>query len=210
MPCGHPYRSHQVAKHISHLSPKAPTCLVSWYIGCSARCRQHVPVYEDAISAKLIPTDAPCQPGAEYPRDPPDLYERPSYPDHVTQVLTLPPQKHLRHFLYSDHYFPPLNGSQSEDLRVHLDHRLEVLRAAAMCRADDTPFTLLWGRSRSPQANHSGLHRCVKWDDVQSWSKARNVQRLTEPGALKHPRFGDVVHGDDSYLDRLIGVANPV
>ncbi|KAK3370413.1 hypothetical protein B0H63DRAFT_528134 [Podospora didyma] len=118
--------------------------------------------------------------------------------------------KHLRHFLYASHYFPDdLNPSQIENRRIHLDHCLDVLRAGSMCRADVAPLTMRWGRTQpKPLANFSGPHSCVNWDALYGWAKGRNIDRLFEPGYLRHPVLGDVFGPQEDRVALLTGVAH--
>jgi hypothetical protein len=62
-----------------------------------------------------------------------------------------------------------------------------------MCRADLTPITMRWEQQRpSPQGNFSSPHTCVKWEEINDWLMKRSVDRIFEPGYLKHPVLGDV------------------
>ncbi|KIW69492.1 hypothetical protein PV04_05365 [Phialophora macrospora] len=59
----------------------------------------------------------------------------------------------------------------------HLDHCLDVLRQATMCRADTNILTWDWVPGMTlPVANGTVEHTCRDFDAIYSWASARNVK----------------------------------
>lgn len=62
-----------------------------------------------------------------------------------------------------------------------------------MCRADMTPITMRWGHTQAmPLGNFSTPHMCVDWTQVDGWMKNRSIDKIFEPGYLRHPTLGAV------------------
>ena len=102
-------------------------------------------------------------------------------------------KKSLHRTLWTEHYTPNITGEQAFTRRIHLEHCLDTLREGIMCRADLTPVTMRWGHSQAiPHANFSSPHTCVDWGAINDWLGSRSIDRIFDPGYLKHPVFGDV------------------
>ena len=92
------------------------------------------------------------------------------------------------------------------DNRYHNEHCLDMLRQSVMCHADITPITMRWDTTQPiPTANFSSPHECLRWESINGWAKERSVDKILEPGYLKHPKFGVVV-GED--FDNKIGLVH--
>ncbi|KAI1116760.1 hypothetical protein F5Y14DRAFT_32369 [Nemania sp. NC0429] len=85
--------------------------------------------------------------------------------------------RHLRFYLYRNHYYPNLTSSQEEYLHVHLDHCLESLRKAVMCHANTGLYSFKWHGDDGPRASVKSNAKsvCVKWDAIQDWSYSRTL-----------------------------------
>lgn len=106
-------------------------------------------------------------------------------------------QKHIYRNLYESHYYPSSTADEAGLRRLHILHCLDMLRADIMCWGDLTPFTMQWTENhRKPSANFSSARKCVNWDALSGWARERHIERLFEPGYLKHPVLGDVYNRD--------------
>ncbi|KAJ0123887.1 hypothetical protein J7T55_012358 [Diaporthe amygdali] len=117
--------------------------------------------------------------------------------------------KHLRKYLYAEHYFPDeLSAKQIEDRRLHLEHCVDTLRQGVMCRADVQPRTMRWLDTEPiPGANVTSPHNCNSWEALDDWASQRSIDRIFEPGYLKHPTFGDVYSSEGTEALTSIGLA---
>ena len=73
-----------------------------------------------------------------------------------------------------------------------VDHCLELLRQAVMCRADTSLITFEWNPSeRRPMLQLRGKqHQCDDWEEVQAKLKSRAVKK-EEMARLRNPLFAD-------------------
>ncbi|KXX77723.1 hypothetical protein MMYC01_204874 [Madurella mycetomatis] len=116
--------------------------------------------------------------------------------------------KHLHRFIYADYYFPELSSEELGRRKLHMEHCLDLLRQSIMCHADVQPITMRWAKSVPvPGANYSTPHNCYNWEAVNNWAKSRSLDRIFEPGYLKHPVFGDVYSWDGLENLTRIGLA---
>lgn len=69
-----------------------------------------------------------------------------------------------------------------------LDHCVELLREAIMCRADTSlsTFEYVQARAQPLTAVARGHHQCVDWDQLMQWVRKRAVP-IFEPGVLVSP-----------------------
>ncbi|KND87851.1 hypothetical protein TOPH_07439 [Tolypocladium ophioglossoides CBS 100239] len=110
--------------------------------------------------------------------------------------------KRLRQYTWKEHYFPNMSANDERLNRLHTDHCLEILRQAAMCRADISLFTLQWSEdSLLPRADFSQEHECINFDAIYRWAGERRVD-AGRPGILTHP-----LHA--SHITPNTGVAFP-
>ncbi|KAI8631540.1 hypothetical protein F5Y19DRAFT_473212 [Xylariaceae sp. FL1651] len=79
--------------------------------------------------------------------------------------------RHLRFYLYREHYYPNLTAEQMDYLHIHL----EALRKSIMCHGNSALFSFKWYGKDSPRATvkSGGSSVCVKWDAIQQWSSSR-------------------------------------
>ncbi|KAI0556237.1 hypothetical protein F4679DRAFT_578359 [Xylaria curta] len=83
--------------------------------------------------------------------------------------------RHLRFYLYRDHYYPNLTIAQDQWIQVHLDHCLESLRKAVMCHGNAALYSFKWHGDDGPRATVKSNAKsvCVKWDSIDAWSSSR-------------------------------------
>ncbi|KAI1275616.1 hypothetical protein F5Y07DRAFT_368982 [Xylaria sp. FL0933] len=83
--------------------------------------------------------------------------------------------RHLRFYLYRDHYYPNLTSTQEDWLHLHLDHCLESLRKSVMCRGNSALYSFRWHGDDGPRASvkSNAESVCVKWDSIETWSYPR-------------------------------------
>ncbi|KAI0486504.1 hypothetical protein F4859DRAFT_470572 [Xylaria cf. heliscus] len=83
--------------------------------------------------------------------------------------------RHLRFYLYREHYYPNLTATQEEYIHIHLDHCLESLRKAVMCHGNSALYSFRWHGDDGPRASVKSNARsvCVKWDSIEAWSYSR-------------------------------------
>jgi len=96
--------------------------------------------------------------------------------------------KKVRHWIFRDYYVAPLNISQAEweEWPPHINHCLEMLRVAIMCRGDVSLSTFKWigtSNHRVPTAWDRSPHQCVNWDSLAEWTRSRSVN-ISAPGTL--------------------------
>ncbi|KAH6854703.1 hypothetical protein B0I37DRAFT_349988 [Chaetomium sp. MPI-CAGE-AT-0009] len=96
--------------------------------------------------------------------------------------------KRLRKWFYREHYYPNQTELEFNERMTHADHCLEFLRQASMCHGDVTVTSFKWlhdaqGHAIEPTTKEGALHRCVKWDNLQTWARSRRVD-LFDPHLL--------------------------
>ncbi|KAI0886276.1 uncharacterized protein GGS22DRAFT_126826 [Annulohypoxylon maeteangense] len=85
--------------------------------------------------------------------------------------------KYLRQWIYRDHYHPEVSPEETPHWLLHIDHCLDLLRQALMCRADTSPMTFRWAADRrEPMLKlESPEHVCVDWEDLMGKVGSRRV-----------------------------------
>ncbi|CAG8948725.1 hypothetical protein HYFRA_00001846 [Hymenoscyphus fraxineus] len=85
--------------------------------------------------------------------------------------------RRLKLFLYKDHYYPGLNGSELEYEMNHLDHCLEAIRISLMCAGNSALYTFQWdlGSSRKPVTKTNSERVCVDWEKLETWATERTI-----------------------------------
>ncbi|AEO59550.1 hypothetical protein MYCTH_2307937 [Thermothelomyces thermophilus ATCC 42464] len=120
--------------------------------------------------------------------------------------------KRLHQAHFPERYFPNMTDYEKELQTEHSLHCLQMLVEAIMCKADETPLTMIWfDNSILPGGNRTIAHECVNWDRLIEGMEKVKVDPF-EPGLLVHPKFGPVLpDGRDTVLDNRIGyIFNPV
>ncbi|EMR71682.1 putative tat pathway signal sequence protein [Eutypa lata UCREL1] len=114
--------------------------------------------------------------------------------------------KRLHQSYFQDHYFPNLTEDEKELQLEHNLHCLQMLIEGIMCKADETPLTMIWfNESILPGGNRTIAHECVNWELLLEGMEKNKVDPFT-PGLLVHPKFGPVVpDGRQTVLDNRIG-----
>ncbi|KAL2145800.1 hypothetical protein VTI28DRAFT_6299 [Corynascus sepedonium] len=107
---------------------------------------------------------------------------------------------------FPSRYFPNMTDSERELQKEHSLHCLQMLTEAIMCKADETPLTMIWfENSILPGGNRTVAHECVNWGRLIEGMEQVKVDPF-EPGLLIHPKFGPVLpNGRDTVLDDRIG-----
>lgn len=76
-----------------------------------------------------------------------------------------------------------------------------------MCRGDVQPRTMRWIDTEPiPGANTTSPHNCKTWEALDEWAAQRSIDRIFEPGYLKHPIFGDVYSSNGTTEIAKIGL----
>jgi hypothetical protein len=87
-----------------------------------------------------------------------------------------------------------------------------MLTEAIMCKADETPLTMIWfDNSILPGGNRTIAHECVNWDKLLEGMDEIKVDPF-EPGLLMHPKFGAVTPEGryTEFKDRIGYIFDPV
>lgn len=95
--------------------------------------------------------------------------------------------KRTRKWIYRDYYYPNITRLEHLEHEKHVEHCLELLRQAVICKGDVsvTPFKWL-GNTLEPTTKEGILHRCVDWDRLAGWAHERAVD-LFDPNLLVKP-----------------------
>jgi len=90
-----------------------------------------------------------------------------------------------------------------------IDHCIEIMRQATLCRADISLFTLQWSQdSLNPRADFSQAHVCVDFDLINEWASKRRVD-ASKPGILTHPIYGKIPIDFSTLLSLDLAKNNP-
>ena len=116
-------------------------------------------------------------------------------------------QKKIRHWIYRDYYLTNETEEEMNEWPAHIgeyhtcpvsrilgstlmevDHCVEMLRQAIICKADPSLATFEWLPGNPPHLTGvaKGHHQCVAWDNLQDWVRARAAP-IFEPGVLVGP-----------------------
>jgi len=88
--------------------------------------------------------------------------------------------------IYHEYYQMP----NDEGAWIHLDHCLEDIRLALMCKADYSLITYDWLTNFTrPWANWRIENECVDWDSLESWAADRAFSIFDEV-SIVHPIHG--------------------
>ncbi|KAI3323801.1 hypothetical protein HD806DRAFT_74728 [Xylariaceae sp. AK1471] len=95
--------------------------------------------------------------------------------------------KKLKHWNFRSYYHANLTNAEIEEEEYHIEHCLEWLRVAALCRGDTTLTTLHWGGGPDRtllQTEYPIPRQCVDSERILAWSEERAVD-ITEEGLLE-------------------------
>ncbi|KHN95575.1 uncharacterized protein MAM_06632 [Metarhizium album ARSEF 1941] len=98
-------------------------------------------------------------------------------------VATGTHQIHCLHFVWQDHHmasFPETQATRqgAPDLyERHYEHCVDYIRQTLMCNFDPGIIPYYWVRRHNqPTPDGNTRHKCVNWDALQAWLKARAVR----------------------------------
>ncbi|KAK8055064.1 hypothetical protein PG993_000291 [Apiospora rasikravindrae] len=96
--------------------------------------------------------------------------------------------KRVKHWIYYSHYFGNGSNVDQEEEEAHVEHCLEWLRVAALCRGDTTLTTFRWGGKKggSLETEYPTPHQCVDSASLMEWAEERAVD-ITQEGVLEGP-----------------------
>ena len=100
--------------------------------------------------------------------------------------------KVLRKMNYREHYHGNLTAEKLEDLQAHVDHCIDQLREASMCRADTQSLTtFMWekGYPKPLLSTYRPKHTCIKWDTLINSVRPR-VVLVDEVNQCSNPQAG--------------------
>ncbi|KAF1963933.1 hypothetical protein BU23DRAFT_72452 [Bimuria novae-zelandiae CBS 107.79] len=85
--------------------------------------------------------------------------------------------KYLRQWIYRQHYHPDVGLDEEPHWLLHIDHCLDLIRQALMCRADTSIMTFNWVANRSePMLKlDSPEHVCIDWEDLMRKVQDRRI-----------------------------------
>ncbi|KAM7192105.1 hypothetical protein V8F33_008530 [Rhypophila sp. PSN 637] len=120
--------------------------------------------------------------------------------------------KRLHQAHFPERYYPHMTDFERELQTEHSLHCLQMLTEAIMCKADETPLTMIWfDNSILPGGNRTVAHECVNFELLLEGMDKAKADPF-EPGLLIHPKFGPVLpEGRNTTLDNRIGyIFDPV
>jgi hypothetical protein len=97
--------------------------------------------------------------------------------------------KMLRQWSWREHYFPNMTAREHTHQMVHIDHCIDWLRNAAICRADTSALAVFKWADRLPHPmlnTHRVQHRCVNWEALVA-SHSDRVVSHEEITSLRNP-----------------------
>ncbi|KAI0602838.1 hypothetical protein F4775DRAFT_597977 [Biscogniauxia sp. FL1348] len=94
--------------------------------------------------------------------------------------------KKLKHWIYRSHYYGNISATDLEEEEAHIEHCLEWLRVAVLCRGDTTLTTFRWGGrgGSSLETEYPIPRQCVDSDRLLEWSERHSVD-ITQQGLLE-------------------------
>ncbi|KAF7532289.1 hypothetical protein G7054_g8111 [Neopestalotiopsis clavispora] len=94
--------------------------------------------------------------------------------------------KKIKHWIYRPYYHANISGGELEEQEAHIEHCLEWLRVAALCRGDTTLTTFQWSDAKPGllETEYPVPRQCVNWDELLQWSEEHAVD-ITENGLLE-------------------------
>lgn len=100
--------------------------------------------------------------------------------------------KRIRHWIYRSHYLTNFTNDQLVEEEAHIDHCVELMREAILCRGDTTLSVFRWidpSHQGDPHltVDAPGTHTCVNWERLREWNDKQAVDPF-ESGALFAPR----------------------
>ncbi|OHF03761.1 hypothetical protein CORC01_01080 [Colletotrichum orchidophilum] len=97
--------------------------------------------------------------------------------------------KLVRQALFPDYYFKG-NVKLKRHLEDHIDHCVDNIRMALMCKADISIGSYDWvDNNRRPLTNFRTEHSCYNWDLVNNWARDRHFD-IYDNITIVHPFLG--------------------
>lgn len=93
--------------------------------------------------------------------------------------------KLLKHWLHKDHYLKDWEDEKVEQYWKHLNHCLDWIKTAALCRSDTTLTTLSWNGTRL-DTEYPVEYTCAKPDSLFQWADQRAVD-ISDLSILEGP-----------------------
>ncbi|KAG5914369.1 hypothetical protein E4U42_000526 [Claviceps africana] len=103
--------------------------------------------------------------------------------------------KLVREAVFADHYYADKTPAERAMMAGHTEHCIDILRSAAMCRADTAIFTYHWNdATRLPNPTWAQKHQCLDWELLEGWLEERRID-IMSPNLLVHPKYGPAYPG---------------
>ncbi|OQV01658.1 hypothetical protein CLAIMM_06972 [Cladophialophora immunda] len=122
--------------------------------------------------------------------------------DHQLHCLDLlRKHTHLKYYESKDISFV----NQSNIIRAHLDHCINILRQNILCHADTTLLTYNWIKGYdSPYPNFNNWHVCRGWEAIDRWadSVALPKDKMVEWGMKKWDKNAEELDPPESMLEQ--------
>ncbi|KND86886.1 hypothetical protein TOPH_08479 [Tolypocladium ophioglossoides CBS 100239] len=106
--------------------------------------------------------------------------------------------KLIRRAIHKDEYYKE---------KGHNEHCIDILRMAAMCRADTSIYPYFWSDSnRYPNPKWERRHECVDWEKLEEFLEARRVDIFVS-NMLVHPKYvaGPSFPGGQAHIEERNG-----
>ncbi|KAI1759590.1 hypothetical protein GGR53DRAFT_527080 [Hypoxylon sp. FL1150] len=96
--------------------------------------------------------------------------------------------KKIKHWIYRSYYYGNTSAINLEEEEAHIEHCLEWLRVAALCRGDTTLTTFRWGGEKGQylETEYPIPRACVNGEKILEWSEKHAVD-ITGEGVLQGP-----------------------
>jgi hypothetical protein len=92
----------------------------------------------------------------------------------------------VKHWIHRSFYYGDLSNDEATEIEFHIEHCLEWLRVAVLCRADTTLTTFQWGghNMSSLETEYPIPRQCADSDRILRWSEEHAVD-ISKEGLLE-------------------------